>query len=902
MNCEETLGILANKIEEINYHQNLALSPQQSSKEFCFDIDAILFLSRSLIECIFCFKTEISDYFELVGKSRRQFDNSKQRTINRLMWLIEFRSRLNETISHAKLTGESVLACFVNLIDEYSMLIDYIKKEFGFVLLDRFALLASKAFPEDQIRYFEWVFKAKENLDKNQKCNEFYYVLSRRPIFFDGKKIYEYSLAHESNVSNKINSILAYSSKKINQYYRLDIEIVPGYYNFQGTNVRFNFIKSANVKILNYSLQLIAEIINSDVSFKTRFYESQSYRYLMSYFSEYDTCIIPILSFSDKQIVSFLNNLSGKTGELDQFGIFLYQLWRYLNTKENPWKNVVRYLACSFNKDIIEKCLFTDDSLHRCVSTGCLLFEQFPFLACPPKHRTVSLYLESAFGSPEIGIKIFKYVEKESKDEGNIFVDVENLIERFEIDRDELESILENFNNYCGDDHPQWHLSLDKSKKYIYIKNIYENEIKIFKILTKSKTLQVEKTINFAEPALNNLSTFKQDFLSNKFKLGNNYVIFGPAGSGKTTLLSAMIKGAVDSGLNVICLAPTKSSLSALRGKHHSTNKVLYKTLDAAFNDSTCTNADILIIDECGFISDRKILRLLAHVKFETGIFAGDYGQIEAPIEYGNWFFNLNQIFEKNGYLFDLSSDTSSGYGTQFRTTVPNLYKAWTDTRKAFSKEDFDSAFSKLISYNCLHEIKDFLHSRHDVLLSLGYEGFYGINNINSILQSLNSAVPYSAGAFVYKAGDPIVFTQSYKEIYNGSKGVIKNVYRDFNGRLIIEFEIYSETGPIEDKYIIRRKFNSEVLGLPPFAVSYSMSFHKAQGLEFNDVGIIIPDSFTNRIDKRLFYSAITRARERLTIYINFNRIDTLKQQLANSATVSKKDFNIAFNKFVTVK
>lgn len=43
--------------------------------------------------------------------------------------------------------------------------------------------------------------------------------------------------------------------------------------------------------------------------------------------------------------------------------------------------------------------------------------------------------------------------------------------------------------------------------------------------------------------------------------------------------------------------------------------------------------------------------------------------------------------------------------------------------------------------------------------------------------------------------------------------------------------------------------------------------FHKAQGLEYRSVKIVITDEADEMISHSIFYTAITRARERLKIY-----------------------------------
>lgn len=52
-----------------------------------------------------------------------------------------------------------------------------------------------------------------------------------------------------------------------------------------------------------------------------------------------------------------------------------------------------------------------------------------------------------------------------------------------------------------------------------------------------------------------------------------------------------------------------------------------------------------------------------------------------------------------------------------------------------------------------------------------------------------------------------------------------------------------------------------------PFQIAYAVSIHKAQGLEYKSVKVIIPSYNAEKISHSIFYTAITRAKEKLKIY-----------------------------------
>ena len=52
-----------------------------------------------------------------------------------------------------------------------------------------------------------------------------------------------------------------------------------------------------------------------------------------------------------------------------------------------------------------------------------------------------------------------------------------------------------------------------------------------------------------------------------------------------------------------------------------------------------------------------------------------------------------------------------------------------------------------------------------------------------------------------------------------------------------------------------------------PFQIAYAVSIHKAQGLEYDSVKIIITKEVDEMITHNIFYTAITRSKQHLKIY-----------------------------------
>ena len=149
-----------------------------------------------------------------------------------------------------------------------------------------------------------------------------------------------------------------------------------------------------------------------------------------------------------------------------------------------------------------------------------------------------------------------------------------------------------------------------------------------------------------------------------------------------------------------------------------------------------------------------------------------------------------------------------------------------------------------------------------------------------------------------YKVGDPILFLDSERFrpiIHNNMKGIIQGVEildtgtpkeriqfdveipKEINEHDVLDFELL-ESFEGEEKSLIRFYVNKlesadkdgEEQGsrtIVPFQNAYAVSIHKAQGLEFDSVKIVITDEVEELVTHNIFYTAITRARKKLKIY-----------------------------------
>ena len=261
---------------------------------------------------------------------------------------------------------------------------------------------------------------------------------------------------------------------------------------------------------------------------------------------------------------------------------------------------------------------------------------------------------------------------------------------------------------------------------------------------------------------------------------------------------------------------------------------------------------------------------------------SGDIYQLE-PIDFGNWFLYAKELVKESAKTELLNT---------WRTDIGEIKKLWNEVRNRgiYITEmlSLDKPFSEEIGKNLLTNYSD-----DEVILCLNYDGKFGLNNINLLLQASNKNTPYKWKEWTYKVGDPILFNESkrFTIFYNNLKGRIVDIQTGqgsitftvdiekvltkshcrnevehiatFENSTRVRFSVVEENeNGSQEEYEKSRMYS-----VVPFQLAYAVSIHKSQGLEYKSVKVIIPENNSEKITHGIFYTAITRARELLKIY-----------------------------------
>lgn len=142
-------------------------------------------------------------------------------------------------------------------------------------------------------------------------------------------------------------------------------------------------------------------------------------------------------------------------------------------------------------------------------------------------------------------------------------------------------------------------------------------------------------------------------------------------------------------------------------------------------------------------------------------------------------------------------------------------------------------------------------------ILTASHNGEWGDHYINNYLTQWHLAeLKLPLGQNTWFHGRPVMILQNNYELglFNGDIGFCLQTSDD-RSRLEVFFENKKQG-------IAVNLLNEEVI-----ATAYAMTVHKSQGSEFDHVAITFDNSHARLLSKELIYTAVTRAKEKVTIY-----------------------------------
>lgn len=378
----------------------------------------------------------------------------------------------------------------------------------------------------------------------------------------------------------------------------------------------------------------------------------------------------------------------------------------------------------------------------------------------------------------------------------------------------------------------------------------------------------------------------KHGILLQMFKHSCVAAIYGSAGVGKSTLINHVSH--LFNNENKLFLAQTNPAIDNLKRRVDAGHCTFSTITSFLKREMFSMNYHLLVIDESSTVNNNDMVKILNKENFNIILLVGDTYQINS-IRFGNWFTALRHFISKTS-VFELTQPYRAKNNQQ-------LLDLWSKVRE-MSDDAKEYVEKQRRSLKVDHTL--FVKSNEDeVTLCLNYDSLYGINNINRFLQESNTNPAFTWRIQQYKVDDPVLFLEStrfHPLIYNNMKGKIVKIEildaETINERIIFDIELEKRIDKREAQwydleYIGKSEKGNFIIGVAvfqtknededddestshtvvPFQIAYAVSIHKAQGLEYTSVKLVITDEVDELITHNIFYTAIIKTQNLLKIY-----------------------------------
>ena len=866
----------------------------------------------------------------------QQIEPYAKRSTNRVIKEIyELHTIVNETTAHDLPSNCGADMVILRYKDKVKTIISFAKNEIGIDILNNFDLIF-KNISKDVNDYYEKISKAIEesNLEEKRKNNTTYktnhYYLEKTKPFPSRKDYYELTFIPADDEEDKSSRFIVYSDQKLPDYYPVRLRHEKKQITLlDGTNIEILILVDWIIVIKEQDINNLSNILHIKRIENNENYASfDDYKRIVSYMKEYQVSLYDmVVELSNDEWNHFIDGNS--THPLYDV---VMEAKRYIDDKKSGCHTLSLLLHRPRVK-CLKKCVLrpsfeypnnrNEHASDLALSYQTLPFEQMPVASSLPDYpvliRDKRHILNDFYQRKDELLSLSLNIN--SVDSGRIYVRKDELETPFDINAEDISTLINSFNGKIYYKHKEIRSikTFHYDSRYIFVQNMEENCLECLrriKIIENKAYPDYQNDINNYIRDNNDdylyLSPKQQDAINHGFSSRGVLCISGPAGTGKTTLLRHI--RSVLKNRNFYFLSQTNASVNNLRRKIGYLRLegifTRYSTIETFIRDNSSALDDFcIVVDESSTVSNEDMVEVLTRINHDNCqlIICGDDQQIEA-IEFGNWF-TLSKRFLKSDSVFYLKKP--------FRTTNEMLQILWDMVRRQDNKLNTFIPRNGILEDVSIERIAEIFNQNSSVVLCLNYDGLYGVNNLNNILQQKNNGHMVEINDYIFKEGDPIIFDSSRrleKFVYNNQKGKIKSInetdnYSEFVIELfdtneMLQKESYSDT--IYEFSIIRvnevmseltiKIYNYDKIGQKdsrechlndiPFKLAYAITIHKAQGLEFDNVAVVISDEISERITKNIFYTAITRAKQNLIIFSNpitmNSVIDNIVQQKRN--------------------
>lgn len=828
------------------------------------------------------------------------FSNSKYK------FLKTFHKCLQEVSSHYTQSEEDCERLILKYYDYLIKIKLLFKEKYNISILENIDKLQKNNNNICEEYYKKIVLEIDKLPNKRKKLNydERYYIKKIKPFFINNKEYYEITFVIANDNLSKFNRVIAFTKLNILSNYSVKLSISSSeIYSFE-KKMPILIIDDWEISIRKCELDNFAKIFGINDKIDST---SKEYNRLMLILKETNLNLVDILEFSDFYYNSFRNEILKDVKKSNILNVL--DKVRKLLINNDSGSNIIKYLLYNLNNKIIKNQM----SKYNCqklsnlyLNFKCIPFEEMPFCSSLINHNPKIYDLFECFDIEGHEFELFaRFIKNNTEKKRILYTPIEDLKD-FETESNIYKFIKLHNNKLYSSHKPKRNLEIYKDCIYI---NSYEKEI--IDIINKLRGIALCGIKNYSNSVNSWLkeeikidSDEKKNILKNLFENSKVALIYGAAGTGKTKMIEHI--SSFHDEYKKLYLTITNSAINNLKNRINIKNSS-FQTVSKFLNSKNIDNeCDLLIIDECSIVNNSDFLNILEKTKFKLLILVGDVHQLES-INFGNWF-NIIRYFLKESAVFELSEP--------YRTKNHNLLELWNKIRNNeynILEHIVNNDYSKILDESFFKP----LDNEDEIILCLNYDGLYGINNINNFLQANNNNKEIKWKVYNYKINDPILFNDSERFkplLHNNLKGKIINIEL-LNDKIKFDIEINKSINELDisnydglnllnessnnksiisffvDKSSNSDEDNESLNTVIPFQVAYAISIHKSQGLEYNSVKVVIINEIEEIISHNIFYTSITRTKEKLKIYWTPETENKILENLKHN--LNKKDIKL---------
>lgn len=407
----------------------------------------------------------------------------------------------------------------------------------------------------------------------------------------------------------------------------------------------------------------------------------------------------------------------------------------------------------------------------------------------------------------------------------------------------------------------------------IYLSAYYRKEQEV--VIQLNRLLENRlKAVSVNEEELKKYDTDQKSAISGC--LGDTAItaITGGPGTGKTTVLKAVVSAIKEAGLSVSLCTPTGRAAARLSESTKNPASTIHRMLgirsiagrepSTLYNTQNPLSSDVIVVDESSMISLELFCSLLCAIK--TGgrlILVGDPNQLPS-VSPGRVLADL--IESKVIPVYQLKTIHRQASGSSIVSNAYNILNSdWTHIEPLIADSQFE--IKRVVdSESALQKILQIFVREYDLkdpyklqILTPAKKGEAGKDNINNSIVDLLPGRLHPIGGFA-KYDKVMTIHNCYEAestYMNGDIGTVSDI---------------TENGLFMSGCAKKSIF---VQNLRDVDYAYASTTHKAQGSEYDHVIIVLDTEYLSMLYKGLLYTAVTRAKEKVTIISVGNALET---------------------------